>query len=86
MQPNGGKWWRFKYRFDGKEKLPALGVYPEIGLEDARERRDNGRRLVAHGVDPSEARKAEKVSSAKEAADTFEAIAREWHARHNVLR
>ena len=58
----GGKWWRLKYRFDGKEKRLSLGVYPDVGLKDARERRDECRRLLANSVDPSENRKAVKAS------------------------
>lgn len=76
----GGKWWRFKYRFDGKEKLLSLGTYPEITLADARQRRDEARRQVAQGIDPGAVRKAQKEADAEE-KETFEVIAREWHAR-----
>lgn len=76
----GGKWWRFKYRFDGKEKLLSLGTYPEITLADARQRRDEARRRVAQGIDPGAVRKAQKEADAEE-KETFEVIAREWHAR-----
>lgn len=86
VAPNGSKWWRFKYRFEGKEKRLSLGVYPDISLKTARERRDEARRLVATQIDPSEKRKAEKATRQEEAANTFEAIAREWHAqRRNAL-
>ena len=67
VTPSGGKLWRLKYRFDGKQKLLALGKYPEITLEEARERRDDARKMLAHGIDPSETRKAEKA--AEEAAE-----------------
>jgi len=70
----GGKLWRLKYRFAGKEKLLALGSYPEVSLADARERRDAARKLVAAGVDPSEQRRAEKEASGA----SFEQVAREW--------
>lgn len=76
----GGKWWRFKYRFSGKEKLLSLGTYPEITLADARQRRDEARRQVAQGIDPGAVRKAQKEADAEE-KETFEVIAREWHAR-----
>jgi len=76
LQPTGSRYWRFKYRINGKEKLLALGVYPDVPLKLARERREEARRLVASGIDPSAKRQAEK--SAK--SDTFEAIAREWLA------
>ena len=63
VTPAGGKWWRLKYRFDGKEKQISLGVYPAVSLEDARIRRDEARRLVASGINPSEARRGIKASS-----------------------
>ncbi|WP_239237286.1 Arm DNA-binding domain-containing protein [Candidatus Nitrotoga sp. BS] len=52
VQPNGGKWWRLKYRFGGKEKLLALGVYADVTLANARSRRDEARKLLANGTDP----------------------------------
>ena len=82
INPNGGKWWRLKYRFDNKEKLLSLGTYPEVSLKDAREKRDAARRLIAGGVDPSAARQAEKSSRLGSAANSFEAVAREWWASH----
>jgi hypothetical protein len=69
------------YRFDGKQKTLALGVYPTVTLADARQRREDARRMLANGTDPGEARKAAKVArtaAAAIAADTFEAVAREW--------
>ena len=72
----GGKSWRLKYRIDGKEKLLSLGVYPEVSLRDARERRADARKAIAAGIDPSAKKQAEK--RAQTAADTFEAVAREW--------
>jgi len=81
VSPAGGKWWRFKYRFDGKEKRLSLGVYPDIELKSARERRDLARKLVASGIDPSEHRKAEKSARAEAGANTFEVLALEWHAQ-----
>lgn len=80
VNPNGGKYWRFKYIFEGRERRMGFGVYPDIGLSDARERREEARKLVAKGVDPAEQRKAEKASRA--GGDSFETIAREWHARN----
>jgi len=76
----GGKWWRFKYRFEGKEKLLSLGTYPEISLVDARQRRDEARRQVAKGIDPGILRKVRKQAET-EATETFEVIAREWHTK-----
>jgi integrase len=78
ISPAGGKWWRLKYRFGGKEKRLSLGVYPDVNLAAARERRDEARKLLADGVDPSENRKATKAASIDRAANSFEVVAREW--------
>jgi integrase len=83
VSPAGGKWFRLKYRFDGKEKRISLGIYPEVSLKDARDRRDAARRLLANGVDPSENRKARKTARADGMANSFEVIAREWFAKHS---
>ena len=72
------KLWRFKYRFGGKEKLLALGSYPELSLADARKRRDHARELVANGKDPSEARKRDRRENQRRAANSFEAVARDY--------
>jgi integrase len=80
VTPQGGRYWRFKYRFDGKEKLLGFGTYPEIPLALARQRREDARKLVAQGVDPGAVRKAQKQAAAAE-VETFEVIAREWHTR-----
>ncbi len=69
VSTSGGKWWRFKYRFEGKEKRLSLGVYPDVDLKTARERRDEARRQVANKVDPSQKRKAEKATRLEEAAN-----------------
>ncbi len=79
VHPNGSKYWRLSYRFGGKEKMLALGKYPEVSLVDARGRRDEARKLLANGVDPSENKKAVKVEHEQEVI-TFEVVAREWHA------
>lgn len=81
VQPGGGKLWRLKYRVEGKEKLLALGAYPDVSLKMARERRDEARRLLADGIDPSEHRKAHKASREDAQANSFEAIAREWFTK-----
>lgn len=86
INTNGGKWWRFKYRFDNKEKLLSFGTYPEVPLKDAREKRDVARKLIASGVDPSAARQADKKSKLGNAANSFEAIAREWWASHMATK
>jgi integrase len=84
VSPAGGKWWRLKYRFGGKEKRLSLGTYPDTGLADAREKRDAARKLLAAGVDPGEQRKAVKAAGEERAANSFEVIAREWHAKQSA--
>ena len=81
INPNGSKYFRLKYRFDGKEKVLALGVYPETSLKKAREKRDEARILLADSIDPGENRKAVKSSKAESATNSFEVIAREWGAK-----
>lgn len=78
ISPAGGKLWRLKYRFGGKEKRLALGAYPDVGLKDARERRDEARKLLANGADPGSAKKAQKAAKAEQAANSYEPICREW--------
>ena len=84
ISPAGGKWWRLKYRFDGKEKRLSLVVYPDVSLRDARDRRDAARTLLADGIDPSENRKAQKSARADRATNSFEVVAREWFAKHSA--
>ncbi|MCS1421638.1 tyrosine-type recombinase/integrase [Citrobacter portucalensis] len=79
IHPNGSKYWRFRFRFGGKQHLMAFGVYPETSLADARQKREEARKLVAVGIDPREHKRAVKEEQAKEAI-TFESVAREWHA------
>jgi len=80
VTPTGGKLWHFKYRYEQKEKKLALGTYPEISLAEARQRRDEARRQIAHGIDPGAVRKAQKQAETSE-TETFEVIAREWHTK-----
>lgn len=84
ISPAGGKLWRLKYRFGGKEKLLALGRYPEVSLKDARDRRDEARKLLANETDPGENRKAQKAAKTERAANSFEVVAREWHAKYSA--
>ena len=77
----GGRYWRLKYRFGGKEKLLALGVYPQVSLKEARSKREDAKKLIANGVDPSDVKKAQKASVMEGGENSFENIAREWFAR-----
>lgn len=82
ISPSGGKLWRLKYRADGKEKRLALGTYPSVGLKDAREQRDEAKKLLAKGIDPGSHRKAQKAAKSDRAANSFELVAREWFETH----
>lgn len=85
LRPDGARWWRWKYRrpFTGKENALSLGTYPDVGLADARAKRDAARRLLASGVDPGEHRRAEKAAGKERAANSFEVVAREWFAKQS---
>ncbi|EBR3159211.1 tyrosine-type recombinase/integrase [Salmonella enterica] len=80
VNPNGSRYWRLKYRVAGKEKLLAIGVYPEVTLADARARRDEAKRGIAGGIDPNEAKREEKLTREAQIKNTFQEIACEWHA------
>jgi len=79
VHPNGGKYWRLAYRFGGKQKTLALGVYPDISLADARERREQARKLLANDIDPGAIKQAQKTAKIEAISNSFEAIARELH-------
>lgn len=81
-----GKYWRLNYRFLGKQKTLALGVYPEVSLAQARQRRDQARKLLAEGIDPSHAKRADKASRKLAADNTFEAVARAWLDKTKAAR
>ncbi|WP_233962115.1 tyrosine-type recombinase/integrase [Pectobacterium versatile] len=78
IHPNGSKYWRLQYRFGGKQKMLALGVYPDVSLADARARRDEARKLLANGSDPGDKKKSDKIEQSE--ALTFREVAIEWHA------
>ncbi|MCP5173750.1 MAG: integrase arm-type DNA-binding domain-containing protein [Moraxellaceae bacterium] len=86
IKPNGGKYWRLKYRYLGKEKLLALGVYPEVSLKEARLKRDVAKKRLENGTDPSEAKKEEKRLSILQSENTFEAIANEWLSKRTQVK
>lgn len=78
VQPNGGKYWRLAYRFAGKQKVLALGVYPDVSLLSARERREEARKLLDADIDPGANKKAKKAAKQGQAANSFEVVAQEW--------
>lgn len=77
----GSKYWRMKYRYAGKEKLLALGVYPDVTLKQVRQKREDARRQLADGIDPGEQRKSEARAKKIAAVNSFEAAAREWYEK-----
>ena len=79
VSPRGGKWWRFDYRFQSKRKTLSMGVYPAVSLKDARDRRDEAKKQLANGIDPGMVRQSQKHQQSQ--PNTFEAVAREWHAK-----
>lgn len=79
VQPGGGKWWGYKYRFSGREKSLALGVYPEISLSDARELLAQARKTLAAGGDPGQVKQEARRQAVSQSGNSFEAVAREWH-------
>jgi integrase len=83
LTPKGSRWWRLDYRFTGKRKTLSMGVYPDVGLKDARERRDEARKQLANGVDPGVLRKSAKRARVQANGSSFEGIAREWFAKHS---
>jgi len=79
VMPNGARYWRLKYRFAGVQKMIGLGVFPDVGLADAREARDTARRLLTNNIDPSMQRRVEKLTRKIAVANNLEAIARQWY-------
>lgn len=79
IDPSGTKGWRFRYRFAGKAKMISFGVYGDVSLAEARKKRDEARHQLANNINPSDARRAEKIALSHSNINTFEAIAREWH-------
>src|SRR3989338_348459 len=79
VHPNGGKYWRLAYRFGGKQKTLALGVFPDISLADARDRREQARKLLANDADPGAVKQAQKTAKVEATSNSFDTIARELH-------
>lgn len=78
IQPNGSKWWRFRYRYNGKEKMLSIGTYPDVTLKKARELRVTVENLLKQGIDPSQHRQEQKLIDALSAENSFESVARIW--------
>ena len=78
-----GKYFRLDYRFAGKRKTLALGVYPDVRLAEARGKRDDARKMISNGIDPCQARKVQKSIQIEQNENSFEAIAREWHGKYS---
>ena len=81
VMPSGSKYWRLKYYFAEKENRLAIGVYPAVSLRDARDKREIAKKQIAEGIDPSHQKKLDKLQKYISSENTFEAIAREWHAK-----
>ncbi len=81
IEPNGSRGWRFRYRFEGKQKMLSLGTYPEVPLAEARKRTAGCRSMIADGINPSENRKQKKRESVIMSENTFEKITREWYEK-----
>lgn len=79
--PSGQRYWRMNYRHLGKYKTLAFGVWPDVELADARAKRDEARRILARGIDPSDQIKLDKIAASVAAANTFEAVAEEWYVK-----
>ena len=81
VNPSGSKLWRLRYRFGGRQKMIGLGSYPEVSLAQARDKRDEARKLIAAGTDPSQKRQLDKVAAAVSAKNTFGAVAADYIER-----
>lgn len=84
VNPNGSKYWRLKYRFGGKEKKLAIGIYPEISLTEAREKRDAARKLLANDIDPGLNKQITKNVAKQAEENSFQTIALEWFSKFSV--
>ena len=84
IKPSGSKLWQCRYRHGGKEKTASLGQYPDVGLADARDKRDSLRKLVAKGLDPVATSKLDKATKKLASLSTFEVVAKEWHKHWSV--
>lgn len=82
VMPNGSKYWRMKYRYNGKEKRLAIGVFDDVSLDEAREKRTEARKTLAFGTDPSFAKQEKRRKIMLDAENSFEAVARKWLEGH----
>ncbi len=86
IQPNGSKWWRYRYRFNGKEKMLSIGTYPEVTLKESRLLRVTASDLLKQGIDPSQYRQEQKQIAAIAAENSFESVARLWWRQWSAAR
>ena len=84
VTPTGKKSWRLAYRFAGKQKLISLGPYPSVSLREAREKREEAKKLLRENIDPSEARRQAREAASEAARNSFEDVAQEWYAKHST--
>ena len=82
VTPQGGKFWRLAYRLAGKQKTLSIGEYPYVSIAEARNKREEAKKQLVNGIDPSAAKIAAKIATQGSAANSFEIIAREWHKTH----
>ena len=83
IKPYGGKLWHFRYRFGGANPKPfSIGTYPDVSLKEAREKRDEAKKLIERGIDPNQQKKLDKLASKVRVENSFESVAREWHGKH----
>ncbi|PPU99438.1 DUF4102 domain-containing protein [Xanthomonas hyacinthi] len=84
VKMNGARYWRMKYRYGGRERLTAFGVYPDVSLAEARKRREKAKALVREGIDPNEAKRQDRIATATRLTNSFETVCREWIAVRGV--
>lgn len=84
ITPTGSKYWRFRYRFADREKLLAIGIYPDVSLSEARDKAHEARKMLANDIDPGAEKQSKKRARKLAAANTFEAIALEWFQKNST--
>ena len=85
VKPNGAKYWRLSYRFNKKQKTLALGVFPEVSLQEAREKTSDAKKLLNNKIDPGTSKKTEKLINQVEESNSFQVIAEEWFEKQSKI-